>query len=81
MKSTTTTIRRAICIAGLVLTAAISTGPAGGAVDPSEQRAVDIRGRALNCKHARAQACMSNAEFRALMIRSEALNRRYGLGR
>ena len=29
---------------------------------------------------ARAQACLTQAEFRALLIRSEALNREYGLG-
>jgi hypothetical protein len=29
---------------------------------------------------ARAQDCMTDAEFRALLIRSEALNRKYGLG-
>ena len=29
---------------------------------------------------ARAQECMTDAEFRALTIRSQALNRKYGLG-
>ena len=29
---------------------------------------------------ARAQECMTDAEFRALMIRSEGPNRKYGLG-
>ena len=29
---------------------------------------------------ARAEECMTDAEFRALTIRSQALNRKYGLG-
>jgi hypothetical protein len=35
--------------------------------------------KALVC-NARAQDCMTDAEFRALTIRSVALNRKYGLG-
>jgi hypothetical protein len=73
MQSTNTTIRRLACTAGLALTAlaAFATGAAGGSgAKPS---------KALECT-ARAQACMTDAEYRALMIRSAALNRKYGLG-
>ena len=55
-------------------------GGSGNAVAASEQRALVIRDKALDYKHARAQDCMTGAELRALTIRSEALNRRYGLG-
>ena len=83
MQSTSTRIRLARIGFALTAFAAFATGAAAGSaanVEPSEQRALEIRGKALNCKHARAEACMTDAEFRALLIRSEALNRRYGLG-
>ncbi len=68
MQSTTTTIRRLACTAGLALIvmAVSATGAAGGS--------------AGSVCTVRAQACMSDAEFRALLIRSEALNRQNGLG-
>jgi hypothetical protein len=73
MKSTTITMRRLVCTAGLVLTAlaAFSTGVAAGSGANGS--------KALICS-ARAQDCMADAEFRALMIRSAALNLKYGLG-
>jgi len=65
-------IRRLACTAGLVLAAVVafatSASGSGARVD-----------RAAVCT-ARAQECMTAPEFRALMIRSEALNRKYGLG-
>jgi hypothetical protein len=68
MPTTKIAIRRLGCTAGLALTAlaAFSTGAAGGS--------------AAKVCDGPAQACMTDAEFRALMIRSEALNRKYGLG-
>lgn len=80
--TTTSRIRRIACTAGLALTAVVAFAAAGSGanLDPSEQRALLIRSKALNCKHARADACMTSAEYRALMLRSEALNRKYGLG-
>jgi hypothetical protein len=73
MHSTKTTIRRLACTAGLALTAfaAFATGAASGSAASGNE--------ALIC-NARAQDCMTDAEFRALMIRSVALNHTYGLG-
>lgn len=82
MKSTVR-IRRLAGTTGVALVAvvALAAGAAANAVGPSEHRASTVHGNALECRHARAQECMSYAEFRALMIRSDALNRMYGLGR
>jgi hypothetical protein len=68
MQSTTTTIRRLACTAALALTAlaAFASGAAAGS--------------GANVCNARAQSCMTDGEFQALLIRSEALNRKYGLG-
>jgi hypothetical protein len=68
MQSTKTTIRRVAYTAALALTAlaAFASGAAGGS--------------GANVCTARAQSCMTGAEFRALLIRSEALNRKHGLG-
>jgi hypothetical protein len=70
MQSTTTTIRRLACTAALALTAlaVFATGGSGATGQ-----------KALECE-ARAQACMADAEYRALLIRSVALNRKYSLG-
>jgi hypothetical protein len=70
MQSTNTTISRLACTVGLALTA-VATGAAGGS---------DANGSNEPVCNARAQACMTAAEYRALTIRSEALNREYGLG-
>lgn len=69
----TISIRRLACVAGLALTA---FGVLGGGVAAGSGAQGD---KALVCT-ARAQACMTAAEFRALMIRSLALNHKYGLG-
>ena len=71
--STTSTIRRLACTAGLALIAlsVFATGVASGSGASA--------GKAVICD-ARAQECMTDAEFRALTIRSVALNRQYGLG-
>lgn len=68
MPTTKIAIRRLACTAGLALTAlaAFATGAAGSS--------------GANVCNARAQACMTDVEFQALLIRSEALNRKYGLG-
>ena len=68
MQSTKTTLRRIACTAALALTAlaGFASGAAGGS--------------GANVCTARAQPCMTGAEFRALLIRSEALNRKHGLG-
>jgi hypothetical protein len=65
----TSTIRRLACTAGLAITvmAASASGAAGASAE--------------SVCTARAQACMTDAEFRALLIRSEALNRKHGLGK
>ena len=68
----TISIRRLACVAGLALTA---FGVLGGGVAAGSGAQGD---KALVCT-ARAQACMTAAEFRALMIRSLALNHKYGL--
>jgi hypothetical protein len=71
MQSTTTTIRRFACAAGLALIGLTTfAGGAAGGSGPSS----------LECESARAQACMTDAEYRALLIRSMALNRKYGPG-
>jgi hypothetical protein len=69
----TTTMRRVACTAVLVLTglAAFSGGVASGSGAQGDHELVCTT---------RAQDCMAAAEFRALMIRSLALNRKYGLG-
>ena len=68
----TITIRRLACTAGLALAAvaALATGAAGSSAQGDT---------ALVCT-ARAQECMTAPELRALMIRSLALNRKYGVG-
>ena len=68
MKSMPTTILRLACLAAAL--AAIGTGATAASAD----------GAAEVCT-GRAESCMTHAEFRALMIRSDALNRSYGLGR
>lgn len=68
MRFTNMPIRRLVCAAALALTALAAFG--GGAAE----------GSPANICTARAQACMADGEFRALMIRSEGLNRKYGLG-
>ena len=68
MQSTKTTFSRLACTAGLTLTAAAAF--AVGATGSSGESICT----------ARAQACLTQAEFQALLIRSEALNRKYGLG-
>jgi hypothetical protein len=69
MQSAKTTIARLACAAGgsFVALVAFATGAADGS-------------GASVCT-ARAQACMTEVEFRALLIRSEALNHKYGLGK
>jgi hypothetical protein len=67
--STKTAIRRLVLTATLAL-AALGAMPAGSGASA---------GKAVVC-HAPAQACLTDAEFRALTIRSVALNRKYGLG-
>ena len=68
----TISIRRLACTAALALTglAALATGAAGSGAQGD---------KALVCT-SRAQECMTAPEFRALMIRSLALNRKYGVG-
>jgi hypothetical protein len=66
----TISIRRLACIGGLALVA-----PGGGVAAGSGAQA----NTALVCT-ARAQECMTAAEFRALMTRSLALNHKYGVG-
>jgi hypothetical protein len=66
--STKITIRRLGWTIGLALTSlAFATGAAAG-------------GSGAKVCTARAQDCLTAAEFRALTIRSVALNRKYGLG-
>ena len=61
-------IRRLGWTIGLALTSlAFATGASAG-------------DSGTNACSARAQDCLTAAEFRALTIRSEALNRKYGLG-
>lgn len=69
MSSTKTTIRRLTCTLGLVLAGLAVAGGTAGASS----------GKSLVCT-TRAQDCLTGAEFRALTIRSLALNRKYGLG-
>jgi hypothetical protein len=69
----TISIRRLACIAGLALTVLAGFG---GSVAAGSGAQGD---NALVCT-ARAQQCMTAPEFRALMIRSLALNHKYGLG-
>ena len=71
MQPTKTSIRRLACTAGLALTALAAAGVAAGSGSAGSE--------ALVC-NARAQECMTDAELRALMTRSVALNRKYGLG-
>jgi hypothetical protein len=66
--STKIAIRRLVLTAALALVA-LGASPAGASGS-----------KAVVC-NARAQECLTDAEFRALTIRSEALNRKYGLGR
>jgi hypothetical protein len=73
MQPTKTSMRRLACTVGLALTALAAFG--GGVAAGSGAAG----SKAVVC-NARAQECMTDAEFRALMIRSEALNRKYGLG-
>jgi hypothetical protein len=70
MQSTNTMIRRLAYTVGLaqIALAVFATGGLGATGE-----------KALECE-ARAQACMTDAEYRALLIRSVALNRKYGLG-
>jgi hypothetical protein len=68
MSSTKITIRRLACL--VTAFAALATGVAAG----SEAKAT------TTCTERRAQDCMTDAAFRALLIRSEALNREHGLG-
>ena len=70
----TTSIRRLVCIGGLAVTALVALG--GGGVAAGSGAQADAT---LVCT-ARAQECMTAPEFRALMIRSLALNRKYGVG-
>lgn len=67
--STKTAIRRLALTAALALVV-LASFPAGSGASG---------GKAVVC-NASAQACLTDAEFRALTIRSMALNRRYGLG-
>ncbi|MFL5931011.1 MAG: hypothetical protein ACJ75P_07130 [Gaiellaceae bacterium] len=69
MSSIKTTIRRLICTAGIVFT---GLALAGGTAGASSSKSVVCT--------ARAQDCLTAADFRALTIRSLALNRLYGLG-
>ncbi len=69
----TTTMRRLACTAGLALTGLAAFGGGVAAGSSAEGN------NALVCT-APAQDCMTAAEFRALMIRSLALNGKYGLG-
>jgi hypothetical protein len=62
------TLRRLFCTAGLALTALVTAGGSGATVE-----------NAVVC-NAAAQSCMTDGEYRALLIRSVALNRKYGLG-
>jgi hypothetical protein len=73
MSSTKIRLRRLACTAGLALTglAAFAAGEASGSGTNESKAPV--------CT-ARAQECMTAAEFRALTLRSAALNREYGLG-
>ena len=68
MKSTTTTIRWLGCTAALALATLVAVGGSGAAAS-----------KAAIC-NAPAQACMTDAAYRALLIRSLALNRNHGLG-
>jgi hypothetical protein len=67
--STKIAIRRLVVTAALALVA-LAAFPAGSGASG---------GKAVAC-NARAQECLTGAEFRALTIRSVALNREYGLG-
>jgi hypothetical protein len=67
--STKIKFRRLALTAALAL-AALAALPAGSGAS---------EGKAVVC-NASAQACLTDAEFRALTIRSVALNRKYGLG-
>lgn len=67
--STKIAIRRLVLTAALAL-AALAAVPAGSGASG---------GKAVVC-NARAQECLTDVEFRALTIRSVALNRKYGLG-
>ena len=75
--------------AGLIALAAVTTSlavgaqaaddrPAASHYTPQALNAVMIRSKALNCLHVRAQDCLTDAELRALIIRSQELNRLYG---
>ena len=67
--STKIAIRRLVLTAALALVA-LTAFPAGSGASG---------GKAIRC-NAPAQECLAAAEFRALTIRSAALNRKYGLG-
>jgi hypothetical protein len=69
MQSTPSTSRRLACTAGVALAAlaALTTG-------------ASATGSGSTVCTSTAQVCMSATEFRALLIRSVALNREYGLG-
>ena len=69
MPSTKTTIRRLACTVGLVLTVLAFTGGVAGA-----------QGHGGPACTTRAQDCLTGPEFRALTVRSLALNHKYGLG-
>lgn len=71
MPFTKTAIGRLACTTGLALAVLAAGATAGSGASGGE---------ALGCTSAHAQACMTSAEYRALMLRSDALNRKYGLG-
>ena len=61
---------RRLVLTGALALVALAASPAGSGASG---------GKTAEC-NARAQACLTDAEFRALTIRSAALNRKYGLG-
>jgi hypothetical protein len=69
MQATHITLRRLACATGVALAAlaALTTGASG-------------TGSGSTVCASTAQECMTAAEFRAVLIRSEALNRKHGLG-
>jgi hypothetical protein len=69
MQSTSLTVRRLACTTGVAIAALAALTTGAGATG----------GNSADCT-ATAQECMSAAEFRALFIRSVALNRKHGLG-
>jgi hypothetical protein len=61
---------RRLALAAALALATLAALPAGSGASG---------GKEVVCS-ARAQECLTDAEFRALTIRSVALNRKYGLG-